>query len=118
MHVTVRDFCGGSTTAVQTKQQQHPAAPVCITALPLLLLVLLWHGILLAVLFKQFNMLCVLLRPCSFFKRSGLPKEMLAKVWELANSQRAGALLLLLLLLLLRGSTGMQHCGALQLLVV
>ncbi|KAF6256286.1 P-loop containing nucleoside triphosphate hydrolase protein [Scenedesmus sp. NREL 46B-D3] len=27
-----------------------------------------------------------------FFKRSGLPKEMLAKVWELANSQRAGFL--------------------------
>ncbi|WIA09631.1 hypothetical protein OEZ85_009020 [Tetradesmus obliquus] len=28
----------------------------------------------------------------TFFKRSGLPKEMLAKVWELANSSRAGFL--------------------------
>lgn len=28
----------------------------------------------------------------SFFQRSGLPKEVLAKVWDLANSQRAGDL--------------------------
>lgn len=27
-----------------------------------------------------------------FFQRSGLPKEVLAKVWDLANSQRAGFL--------------------------
>jgi hypothetical protein len=26
----------------------------------------------------------------SFFQRSGLPKEVLARVWDLANSQRAG----------------------------
>jgi hypothetical protein len=25
-----------------------------------------------------------------FFQRSGLPKEVLARVWDLANSQRAG----------------------------
>ena len=38
----------------------------------------------------------VLPTPCSaplrFFQRSGLPKEVLAKVWDLANSQRAGFL--------------------------
>eukprot|EP00879_Flechtneria_rotunda_P004857 GHRR01005131.1.p1 GENE.GHRR01005131.1~~GHRR01005131.1.p1 ORF type:complete len:106 (+),score=25.50 GHRR01005131.1:379-696(+) len=28
----------------------------------------------------------------TFFQRSGLPKEVLAKVWDLANSQRAGFL--------------------------
>lgn len=30
------------------------------------------------------------IRLCRFFKRSGLPKEVLAKVWDLANSSRAG----------------------------